>query len=120
MPTNQILAEVFCHSCTKNLPKNCQIKCDLCKHNFHVKCCQIRSLKEFKKFKENDTDWFCNTCTDEIFPFSSLNDEEFCNIFNIFTNQANIPKNQNAAYAVIVSKLITPMHFATTAQVFIT
>ena len=95
MPTNQILAEVFCHSCTKKLPKNNQIKCDLCKHNFHVKCCQIRSLKEFKKFKENDTDWFCNTCTDEIFPFSSLNDEEFCNIFNIFTNQANIPNKKS-------------------------
>ena len=113
----QILAEVVCHSCTKKLPKNNQIKCDLCKHNFHAKCCQIRSLKEFKKLRENDTDWFCNTCTDEILPFSSLNDEEFSNILTFLQIKLiSQTKNQNVACAVIVSKLITPLHFATAAQ----
>ena len=47
-----------------------QIRCDLCKHNSHVKCCQFTLLN---------------------FPFSLVKDNEICDIFNIFTNQANIP-----------------------------
>ena len=75
-----------CFKCTRYVHSNSntQIKCDLCNQFFHVKCCSIKSLKQFRDLKEKNIDWFCQACDEEIFPFSTLMDSEFKTLFSLF------------------------------------
>ena len=66
-----------CFKCSRFIRSNIQIKCDLCKHFFHVRCCSLKSLEQFRKLKDSGIDWHCLACNDEIFPFSKLSDPEF-------------------------------------------
>ena len=76
-----------CFNCPRLIYTNPQIKCDLCNHFFHIKCCSLKTLDHFKRLKASGTDWYCQACNDEIFPFSTLHDTEFqtllCPLFNI-------------------------------------
>ena len=71
-----------CFKCSRFIRSNTQIKCDLCKQLFHVRCCSLKSLEHFRKLKNSGIDWYCLACNDEIFPFSRLSDPEFNLLFS--------------------------------------
>ena len=84
-----------CFNCPRFIHTNPQIECDLCNHFFHVKCCSIKSLDHFKKLKASGTDWYCQACNDEIFPFSTLPNTEFQTLLCPLFDTPKIPNKKN-------------------------
>ena len=83
-----------CSKCTRYVHSHTQIKCDICHLFFHVGCCSLKSLDEFKKLKESGSDWYCMSCTDFIFPFSSLPDTEFLEFFSSIPSLPHLPNKK--------------------------
>ena len=55
-----------CRDCKKVLPKNLrEIKCSKCLSFFHIKCCNLKSYKEFISINSIDT-WCCHHCIPKV------------------------------------------------------
>ena len=68
-----------CKKCHKKIAKNHKkLCCTVCKQHIHIKCNKLTS-KDFANLNSNDKQklFYCIDCTTEIFPFSSLNDNQF-------------------------------------------
>ena len=89
-----------CFKCSRFIRSNIQIKCDLCKHFFHVRCCSLKSLEHFRNLKDSGIDWYCLACNDEIFPSSRLSDPEFNSLFRPSQLQNYLIKKPNVVTVV--------------------
>ena len=70
-----------CGKCQTNFGNENSICCDLCDQWFHLRCSNI-TLKIFKSvFVGTDSVWFCKSCLDSIFPFSSLSQNKFSTLY---------------------------------------
>ena len=66
-----------CEICTKAVASNHKaIQCDICDIWVHIKCNKINS-QTYELLKKDNTQWFCNECYKDRFPFSKLNNNEF-------------------------------------------
>ena len=48
--------------------------CCVCNNEFHIKCVTL-SPEGIQQLEQNHTNWFCQTCITEIFPFNKLEDD---------------------------------------------
>ena len=79
-----------CHICFKSISHGHHfLQCNNCKLYVHKKCNKLNDL-DFKLLKSNPT-WFCIVCTDDIFPFSCVSDQELKLIYSS-NNISNIDK----------------------------
>ena len=79
------LVNFLCGVCHKNILNHQKaVLCNNCNHYVHVKCNDI-SASEFKELQKEPDDiaWFCKQCTTELFPFGSLNSNEFLELHHI-------------------------------------
>lgn len=65
----------LCPICYKGVGSN-SIYCDGCKNWVHRKCTNL-SVKEFEDLGKNEMSWFCKKCISEIFPFATMEDDDF-------------------------------------------
>ena len=67
-----------CNKCIYNVSNNNAIRCSLCSCYYHKKCTNVNS---------DYNDWFCLTCTCDIFPFNQIiDDDEFLFTIRYFDN----------------------------------
>ena len=64
--------------CEKSIDdsKQSSIFCDLCKFWVHTKCNQLNFL-DFQHIKACTEPWFCFKCISDLFPFGTLNNQNF-------------------------------------------
>ena len=98
-----------CFNCPRFIHTNPQIKCDLCNHFFHVKCCSIKSLDHFKKLKASGINWYCQACNYEIFPFTTLPDTEFQTLLCPLFDTLKIPNKKTNVDTATKSDSATKM-----------
>ena len=66
-----------CNICNNPVAKNHKaIQCDKCQLWVHIKCNKI-NVQTYKLLIEDETTWYCISCSKDLYPFSSLNDCEF-------------------------------------------
>lgn len=66
-----------CNICNNPVAKNHKaIQCDKCQLWVHIKCNKING-QTYKLLKQDETAWYCISCSNELFPFSSINNNEF-------------------------------------------
>ena len=73
-----------CGICHKNVSDyQNSIYCNNCNHWVHIKCNDI-SVSEYVELQNepDDIPWFCLKCTEILFPFGSMVDEELSNLFD--------------------------------------
>ena len=76
-----------CGNCVKFIAeRNRNIKCDLCSKFYHVKC--SISTNDFRTLIAKNIGWICLPCRNEIFPFTSLFNDDLVH-FN--TDNPNFP-----------------------------
>lgn len=84
-----------CSICTKKIGNNVEsIFCDLCSQWVHRKCIKNLSSKDYSTLCSNNDNWYCPPCQSNIFPFYTLEDDEFifcCN--NYYYNMSSDVKN---------------------------
>ena len=64
-----------------NLSKSCcqnhkAVKCDNCDLWIHIKCNKI-NVQTYNLLINDNTVWYCLTCSKKLYPFSALNDNDF-------------------------------------------
>ena len=65
-----------CKICTKSVASNHRaIQCDICDIWAHIKCKKTNS-QTYDLLRKDNTQWFCNSCSKDQFPFSKLNNKE--------------------------------------------
>ena len=75
----------LCKLCDQRLsPIGTKIRCSLCKSRFHVKCSPITS-SQFNKYLDLGIDWYCNECTNSIFPFANLENDAILDLYDAIT-----------------------------------
>ena len=66
-----------CKICCNPVAKNHKvIHCDKCQLWVHIKCDKI-NVYTYNLLKEDETTWYCLSCSKDLFPFSSLTDNDF-------------------------------------------
>lgn len=84
MPVRRIDASP-CGICHKNIPDNHKsVFCDYCKFWVHIRCNDL-SVQEYEELQREPEHipWFCLKCTELIFPFGSIENEELINLNNL-------------------------------------
>ena len=64
-----------CSYCNKNV-KSDSIFCDSCKLWVHLKCSKLTKV-EFDKLANQNDDWYCKKCYQQMFPFQNLDNIEY-------------------------------------------
>ena len=54
--------------------------CSNCNLAFHKKCCPLNQY-ELSKLTNSNLDWNCEVCMNELFPFTSIENDEFNALF---------------------------------------
>ena len=66
-----------CNICNNPVAKNHKaIQCDKCQLWVHITCNKI-NLQRYNLLIEDESTWYCISCSKDLYPFSSLNDSEF-------------------------------------------
>ena len=64
-----------CKICCRRFQNHSRkIMCCVCNNEFHIKCVTL-SPEGIQQLEQNHTNWFCQTCITEIFPFNKLEDD---------------------------------------------
>ena len=72
-----MLAKFPCKICENPVAKNHNaIQCDKCHLWVHIKCNKINT-QTYRLLERDKTTWYCISCFKDLFPFSSLNDNDF-------------------------------------------
>ena len=58
------------------------ICCNMCNKFYHLKCSKL-TLASFFELSNNNETWYCNSCTEYIFPFNSINNSKLLNCMEI-------------------------------------
>ena len=70
-------AKFPCRICENPVAKNNKaIQCDKCHLWVHIKCNKI-NIQTYRLLERDETTWYCISCSKDLFPFSSLNDNDF-------------------------------------------
>ena len=91
------MAESFiypCGACSKRVSAHMRaIQCDLCNYWNHIKCDRIEP-SHYEKLKKSDVaqQHFCRLCKEELFPFQSLDNDQY--ISSVLCN-VNVNDNLN-------------------------
>ena len=65
-----------CGICLNIVAKNHKaVKCDSCELWIHIKCNKI-NVQAYNLLINDNTVWYCLTCSKKLFPFSALNDND--------------------------------------------
>ena len=82
------MAHYPCGVCEKSIDdsKQSSIFCDLCKFWVHTKCNQLNVL-DFQHIEACTEPWFCLKCISNLFPFGTLNNQNFSSF---------VPSNKNS------------------------
>jgi hypothetical protein len=73
-----------CGTCGKAVKNNQKaVCCDLCNLWVHLKCNNLDNKTYFILMNSTET-WFCSKCTNEIIPFSTVNNDDLNSISNSF------------------------------------
>ena len=68
--------EYLCDHCYEKVEfSKWPIQCDLCSYWFHGKCHNL-SKNQWTALGNSNRIWYCQHCSQNIFPFSQLNDNE--------------------------------------------
>ena len=82
------------------------ICCDLCNIWYHLKCSSL-TLAKFKSFFiETECIWYCKKCVISTFPFSSLNNNSLCKLYDY---QSHLDRT--------IQKITNMQQFSTCCQV---
>ena len=66
-----------CKLCPKNVTDNDNaILCDLCQTWVHIKCNHLNYM-DYKYLQDWNEPWYCLSCTNTLFPFGNLNNQNF-------------------------------------------
>ena len=66
-----------CGICLNPVAKNHKaVKCDNCDLWIHIKCNKIK-VQTYNLLINDNTVWYCLTCSKKLYPFSALNDNDF-------------------------------------------
>ena len=70
-------AKVICNTCNKSVSCRNLIECSLCLTMVHLKCNNLNVVDaEIIKNTGSDRFWICMFCSDNLFPFATLNDHK--------------------------------------------
>ena len=70
-------AKVICNTCNKSFRYRNLIECSLCLTMFHLKCNNLNVVDaEIIKNTGSDRFWICMFCSNNLFPFATLNDHK--------------------------------------------
>ena len=68
-----------CKLCPKNVTDNDNaILCDLCQTWIHIKCNHLNYM-DYKYLQGCNEPWYCLSCSNTLFPFGNLNNQNFLN-----------------------------------------
>ena len=68
-----------CKLCPKNVTDNDNaILCDLCQTWVHIKCNHLNYM-DYKYLQGCNEPWYCLSCSNTLFPFGNLNNQNFLN-----------------------------------------
>ena len=101
-----MLAAFTCGICLNPVAKNHKaVKCDNCDLWIHIKCNKI-NVQTFNLLINDNTVWYCLTCSNKLYPFSALND----NVFHSTTQDKTIKfkaftRKRSSTGNVIIDKL---------------
>ena len=72
-----MLAKFPCKICENPVAKNHKaIQCDKCHLWVHIKCNKTNT-QTYRLLERDETTWYCISCSKDLFPFFSLNDNDF-------------------------------------------
>ena len=72
-----MLAKVICNTCNKSVSCRNLIECSLCLTMVHLKCNNLNVADaEIIKNTGSDRFWICMFCSNNLFPFATLNDHK--------------------------------------------
>ena len=72
-----MLAKVICNTCNKSVSCRNLIECSLCLTMVHLKCNNLNVVDaEIIKNTGSDRFWICMFCSNNLFPFATLNDHK--------------------------------------------
>ena len=70
-------AKVTCNTCNKSVSCRNLIECSLCLTMVHLKCNNLNVVDaEIIKNTGSDRFWICMFCSNNLFPFATLNDHK--------------------------------------------
>ena len=78
------IANTHCAKCNIQFIRNSHQKsicCDHCNKYYHLNCTKL-TLTTFNTLANSNESWYCRTCTNEIFPFNTLDNNKFLNFFD--------------------------------------
>ena len=78
--SNKQTESIFpCKLCPKNVTDNDNaILCDLCQTRVHIKCNRLNYM-DYKYLQGCNEPWYCLSCSNTLFPFGNLNNQNFLN-----------------------------------------
>ena len=80
-------AKVICNTCNKSFRYRNLIECSLCLTMFHLKCNNLNVVDaEIIKNTGSDRFWICMFCSNNLFPFATLNDHKLYQILSQSNN----------------------------------
>ena len=72
-----MLIKYPCKICNNPVAENHKaVQCDKCQLWVRMKCSKI-NIQTYNIMKEDETTWYCISCSKDVFPFSGFNDNEF-------------------------------------------
>ena len=72
-----MLAKFPCKICENSVARNHKaIQCDKCHLWVHIKCNKTNT-QTYRLLERDGTTWYCISCSKDLFPFFSLNDNDF-------------------------------------------
>ena len=92
-------AKVICNTCNKSFRYRNLIECSLCLTMFHLKCNNLNVVDaEIIKNTGSDRFWICMFCSNNLFPFATLNDH---NLYQTLSQSNNHYSDSSNSYSPI-------------------
>ena len=83
--------------CPKNVTeKENAILCDLCQTWVHIKCNHLNYM-DYKYLQGCNEPWYCLSCSNTVFPFGNLNNQNFLNFIGNNTITSSETNNLNSS-----------------------
>ena len=100
-----------CKLCPKNVTDNDNaILCNLCQTWVHIKCNHLNYM-DYKYLQGCNEPWYCLSCSNTLFPFGNLNNQNFLNFTgNNDTITSSETNNSNSSLLLKVHPDLTLVH----------
>ena len=101
-----MLAKVICNTCNKSVSCRNLIECSLCLTMVHLKCNNVNVVDaEIIKNTGSDRFWICMFCSNNLFPFATLNDHK---LYQTLSQSNNHYSGSSNSYSTNICSTLKP------------